>query len=123
MRTFLLPVVGALAIGLALVIAPARGQEGKPPAKKEEGKPAPKKLVLTVGSTHPLQMAKKQAIKTVINENPDVVRVGPKPDDPTTVLITALAPGRARVTLIGDDGKKETRDFGKSSDKPALTKR
>ena len=117
MRTVVL-----LVIWLGFASASVLGQEKAPAPRNEEGKPVPRKLVLTVGSAQRLQMSKKQVIKTVINDNEGVVRIHPA-DDPRTVLITALAPGRARVTLISEDGKKESLNFGKPSENEAVAKR
>jgi hypothetical protein len=123
MQAILLGIVIFLAPDLGQVSAPVLGQERAPLPKKDESKPIAKRLHLTVGSTQPLQMSKKQAIKTVINDNPEVVRISPTPADPTTVLITALAPGRARVTLVSEDGKKETLRFGKPAVNVTVAKR
>jgi hypothetical protein len=86
------------------------------PAFAEE-KPRPRTVAVTVGQTVRLQMSSKRPIKTVFNDNETVLRVAPVPDDPTTVLLTGLAPGRARVTLIDIDGREESRDLGKPSGK------
>ena len=118
MRTFH---VGAVAIlWLLLALGPAQGQENKVAPAKEKTKPAPKQLILTVGSTHALQMTTKQRIKTVFNDNPDVIEVIALFGDPTRVRIKALKPGRARLTLIGEDGKKEVHHLGKPSANVAL---
>ena len=111
-----------VALWLGLASAAALAQDKAPPPKQADGKPVPKKLVLTVGSTHRLQMSKQQIIKTVINDNETVIQVLPS-TDPRSVLIKALMPGRARLTLISEDGKKETLNFGKPADNVALTKR
>src|SRR5262249_10709977 len=58
------------------------------------------------GGTQRLQMSKKQVIVRAINQNEAVLRVGPVYGDPTTVLLTGLEPGIARVTLI-DEGNRE----------------
>ena len=73
----------------------------------------PRQLVVTVGSTVRVQMSTKRPISEVINDRPDVLRVMPVPDDPTTVMVTGLAPGRATLTMTDVDGKKEVRDLGK----------
>ena len=69
-------------------------------------------LFLTVGSTIRLQLTTKEPIAQVINEKDLVARVSPS-GDPTTVLVTGLAPGITRITLIGADGRSETRESGK----------
>ena len=70
-------------------------------------------LHLTVGSTIRLQLTTKEPIAQVINEKDLVARVSPLSGDPTTVLLTGLAPGITRITLIGADGRSETRESGK----------
>jgi hypothetical protein len=105
-------VLGALSLGVVLALAAQ-------PAVAEE-KAAPPKLApikLAVGQTVALQMTTKRPIKTIINDNDQVVRVTPTGNDPTTVLLTGLTPGRARITLIDADGKEESRDLGKPSEK------
>jgi hypothetical protein len=79
--------------------------------------PKPKPLVISVGSTIRLQMSTKRPIKEVFNERADIVRITAIPRDPTTVLVTGLAPGFTRITLIDIDGKEEERKAG-----PAMVK-
>jgi hypothetical protein len=68
---------------------------------------------MAVGSTVRLQSASGRPIKTVFNERPTVIRVMPLHDDPTTLLITALAVGTARLTLVDVDGQEQVHDFGR----------
>ncbi|MFN4259313.1 MAG: hypothetical protein ACK4RK_08435 [Gemmataceae bacterium] len=72
-----------------------------------------RQLSIGVGRTIRLQMSQKQRIQSVFNHRADVVRVQPVPTDPTTVLITGLMPGIARITLVGEDGQQEVHDIGK----------
>jgi pilus assembly protein CpaC len=78
-------------------------------APAQEAKPGPLTGTLTVaiGGTQRLQMTKKQGIARAINRNEAVLRVGPVYGDPTTVLLTGLEPGVARVTLIDEKGTEE----------------
>jgi hypothetical protein len=77
------------------------------------GEPAARQVTLTVNGTVRLQMTGKKLIKTVLNERPDVARVSAVMDDPTSVLVTGLAPGTTRITLIAADGAEEVCEFGK----------
>ncbi len=78
-----------------------------------EEKPAPTPISLSVGRTIRLQLPDKKPIKLVTVDNEGVVRATPALDDRTTVLLTGIAPGRARVTIVGDNGKKMVCDLGK----------
>jgi hypothetical protein len=71
-----------------------------------------RRLAVSIGQTVRLQMSGKQRIKTVFNDYPTVVRVVGVPGDPTTVLVTGLAPGRALITLTGEDGKEQAFRIG-----------
>jgi hypothetical protein len=99
---------GAVAI-LALAVATASAEE-KPKAPS-------KLLQVTVGQTVRLQMSTKRPITRVFNDRDDIVRVRPVPDDPTTVLVTGLAVGKARLILIDDNGREEQRELGKPARK------
>jgi hypothetical protein len=83
-----------------------------PLSAAEEKKPAPKPLSLTVGRTIRLQMAKKQIIKTVVIDREGVVKVAPAFNDPRTLLITGLAPGKVRIVVTGEDGQKMALNLG-----------
>jgi hypothetical protein len=86
-------------------------------ALSQEKRPLSKTLYLTVGSTVPLQMTSKKPIRLVINEREQIALVRPLLGDPTTVLVTGLAPGWTRITLVDTDGNKEIREMGKRSEK------
>jgi pilus assembly protein CpaC len=92
----------ALLAALALcVLLPALGRaQEKPPQLTGS-------LVVPIGGTQRLQMAKKQAISKAINRNEAVLRVSPVYGDPTTVLLNGLEPGVAIVTLIDEANKEE----------------
>ena len=51
-------------------------------------------------------MGRNQPIATAVNSDPKVLRVQPVQNDPTRILVTALAPGRSQLTL--EDLKKNT---------------
>ncbi len=70
-------------------------------------KPLLRRLTVSVGRTLRVQMTGKRPIKAVFNENETIVRVAPVPGDPTTLLITGLRPGIARIHLTDVDGKEE----------------
>lgn len=99
------------ASALIAIQPPSRVKPGKAPANKNGETPA-RRLVLSVGQTIPLQLSTKQPIRTALNENDKVARLETTPNDPTTVLVTGVAPGRTRITLIGTDGKKEVCTIG-----------
>jgi hypothetical protein len=85
-------------------------------AAQAADKPAPvaKPVSLSVGKTVRLQMSNKQAIQTVVVDTENVVKVAPVPGDFTTILVTGVAPGQARITLTGVDGKKEVCQLGRA---------
>lgn len=64
-------------------------------------------VVVAKAKTQSLQMKTKKAIQKVVNPKDKVLRVESKPTDPTTVLLTGLAPGIGRLTLTDTDGKEE----------------
>jgi hypothetical protein len=78
----------------------------------------PNRLVLSVGASQRLQMTTKRPIRTVLNENERVVRVQEIVGDPTSVLVTGLRPGRARITLTDADGQKEVQELGGPPPRP-----
>jgi hypothetical protein len=61
---------------------------------------------ISVGQTIRFQLASKKPIVSVFVDRGGVVRAMPAPNDQTTLLITGLAPGKARITVTGEDGKK-----------------
>ncbi len=95
-----------LLVALVLGFAPAaltRAQEARPA-------PAPT-LIVPINATQRLQMSNKQAIKRGINRNEAVVRLAPAYGDPTTLLVTGLEPGIARVTLVDQNDREENFDI------------
>lgn len=103
MTSFRFRIMAALGVWLAGLLALTFAQENPGGSKT---------LYLSVGRTIHLQMTTKKPIRKVFNERSDVAVVQPVPDDPTTVLVTGLAPGRTRITLTDVDGKKEVREMG-----------
>lgn len=92
-------------------------------APSSAGQEAARKLNLLVGQTLPLQMSNRQPIRQVINERDHVAIVRPKPDDPTTVLVTGVAPGRTRITLIGVNGEQEVHELGRGAGQSRIAQR
>ena len=93
-----------------LVAVPAFAEDTSAPPKSRS-------IDVAVGQTVLLQMASKRPIKSVVNDNANVLRVSSVPNDPTTIILTGLAVGRAHLTLTDIDGKEESRDLGKPSGK------
>jgi len=77
----------------------------------------PRQIVITVGQTVRLQMSSKKPIAKVFNDKPGIVRVSPVDDDPTTIQVTGLAPGIARISLIDKDGREEVHEAGPPLDR------
>jgi pilus assembly protein CpaC len=99
-RQALLRALFAALAACLLMPAAVPAQEAKPAALTGT-------LTVAIGGTHRLQMTKKQVIARAINQNETVLRVGPVYGDPTSVLLTGLEPGVARVTLIDEANKQE----------------
>jgi hypothetical protein len=103
------------AFGIVLILAwlapPTAGQQ------------AARRLNLVVGQTLPLQLSNRQPIRQVLNERDHVAIVRPKPDDPTTVLVTGVAPGRTRITLIGVNGEQEVLELGRGAGPSRMAQR
>jgi Pilus formation protein N terminal region len=124
MRSYLIHAVAAAAVLLLLTLSGVTGEERRPPEqagknKAGEAAAAPVRVItLSVGETTRLQASSKKPIKTVVNEKPEVAWVQPVANDPTTVLVTGVAPGRTRITLTTADGDKEVWESGKPPAKP-----
>src|SRR4051812_6155036 len=99
---------GLAAVVLTAAVA-AAGEPGRPPVEA----PAARQVTVTVNGTVRLRMTGNKLIKTVLNERPDVARVSAVMDDPTSVLVTGLAVGSTRITLIAADGTEEVCELGK----------
>jgi hypothetical protein len=83
------------------------GLFGAASAADKTVEPARRSLTLGIGVTKELQLSTKEPIRQVQNEKDTVARVSPHPTDPTKVLVTGLAFGMTRITLIGVSGKTE----------------
>lgn len=103
------PRIIAVTIGILVWCGTTRADA---PAAKGEATARPKTIVLSVGNSTVLRMSTRQPIKSVFNENDSVATVIPGPE-PTSVVVKALAPGRTRITLVGEDGKKEVMTLGR----------
>jgi pilus assembly protein CpaC len=68
-------------------------------------------LVVPINGTQRLQMSNKGRIERVLNPKENIARVTPVLGDPTSVLVTGLDAGAARITLIGEGGAQETVDI------------
>jgi hypothetical protein len=101
-------------LGIALSITDLALSQGK---KVEAKQPIIRPLRISVGSTVRVQMTTKRPIQTVFNESEHVLRVSPMRDDPTTVLVTGLMPGTARIYLTDTDGKTEILAPGRRPEK------
>lgn len=64
-------------------------------------------VVIAKGATQSLQMKTKKALQKVVNPKDKVLRAASIPNDPTTLLLTGLAPGVSRLTLTDINGKEE----------------
>jgi hypothetical protein len=82
------------------------------PLGAAEPKLASRSLSLSVGKTIRLQMSKKQVIRTVVVDRDGILRIVPALDDPASVLVTGLAPGKVRVVLTAENGDKMAVTFG-----------
>jgi hypothetical protein len=100
-----LRLLGTAALALCIGVGPAIAADKPTPVAKP--------VTLAVGKTIRLQMSNKQQIRTVFVDVENVVKVRPVPGDFTTILVTGLAPGQARIELTGVDGKKEVCQLGR----------
>src|SRR5205814_1295176 len=64
-------------------------------------------LVVPINGTQRVQMSNKGRIDRVLNPKDNIVRVSPVLGDPTSVLVTGLDSGVARITLIGEGNVEE----------------
>ena len=97
--------LGLLLLGLAaLAVSTAAAQPLPPPT------PIPS-IVVPRGSTVPVQMSTKKAIKNVEQDSPGVIDIKVDKTDPTRVLVTGLTPGISHARLTDVDGRVENLDF------------
>lgn len=69
-----------------------------------------KPLVIHVGTTIWLQASSKKQIVLVVNEKEEHLRVSIVDLDPTTIRLTGMAPGKARLTITDVDKMVDTYD-------------
>jgi len=108
-------VVQVLGVSIcALLTLPPLGRATLANAPKKHAAPVVpvRKLALVVGQTVPLQMQSGHPIRLAVSSDERVVRVRPTVNDPTTVLVTGVSPGRARITLTGLGGAQEVCTVG-----------
>ena len=89
---------------------PAVPDGGKTPAVKA----APAPVVISIGQTVKLQMRSKRPITSVFVDREGIVQVQPHPGDQTTIRVTGLAAGVARIHLTDDGGKTEIHQWGRT---------
>jgi pilus assembly protein CpaC len=107
-------VLGTLLLGLTLS-RPSPAQE-KPPLPQQmpdgaAGAPGADALIVPINGTQRVQMASKKKIVRVLNPKDTVIQVKPIAGDPTSVLVTGMDAGIARITLIDEAGARETLDI------------
>jgi pilus assembly protein CpaC len=84
-----------------------------PPVPLKDGQPAVRGnvMIVPINGTQRVQMSSKRPIEKVLNPKESVLRVQPVLGDPTSVLVTGLDSGVARLTLFGEGGVQETIDI------------
>jgi pilus assembly protein CpaC len=101
-----------LACGNPLAAQQPPAQPIPPPAPAKEDRAGPgNALVVPINGTQRLQMSNKGRIERVLNPKENIARVTPILGDPTSVLVTGLDAGAARITLIGEGGAQENIDI------------
>src|SRR5262245_21364260 len=106
---------GALVLlGLTVGGAPLSAQEPAPPPRPAQPGPARSAtgaVVVPIGISQALQMSTKKPITAVRLNVEGIVRVSPNATDPTSVILTGLASGTARLFLTDVDQKEEAFDI------------
>jgi pilus assembly protein CpaC len=104
-------VLWSFLLGVALGNSAQAQQPPLPPPTKEDRPGARGNvLIVPINGTQRVQMSKKGRIDKVLNPKDSVVRVSPVLGDPTSVLVTGLDSGVARITLIGEGNVQEDID-------------
>src|SRR5581483_11828529 len=97
-------------LGLSVGTAGLPAQEPAPPPRPVEPA-APRAggsaILLPIGVSQTLRMNSKKVISAVRLNMDGIVRVTPNASDPTSVIITGVAAGNARLFLTDVDGKEE----------------
>jgi hypothetical protein len=103
-------------IGLLLALQPgqAGGRPDQPSAPVAPGKAGPAPVVITIGQTVKLRMSSKRPITSVFVDREGIVQVQADPTDQTTIRVTGLAAGVARIHLTDDGGKTEVHQWGRT---------
>jgi hypothetical protein len=83
------------------------------PAFQQSPDTTPTPLIVTIGSTVRLQMKSKRSITRVVIDREGIISVRPEFNDQSTLLITGLKPGVARLSLWDDTGRREDHQWGK----------
>ena len=97
-----------VAFGNTLAAQQPPAQPIPPPSPaKEAGTARGNALIVPINGTQRLQMSNKGRIDRVLNPKENIARVTPILGDPTSVLVTGLDAGVARITLIGEGGAQE----------------
>src|SRR5882724_1416405 len=96
----------SLVFGGFATVAQAQDEVTPPPKPAVTGGGAA--LIVPINGTQRVQMKTGKRIRTVINERDTTARVTEVQGDPSSVLITGLAPGTTKITLTDIDGKSET---------------
>jgi pilus assembly protein CpaC len=68
-------------------------------------------VIVPRGQTIPVQMSTKKLIASIEQDVPGVVSLQVLKKDPSTVLVTGVAPGIARVAMTDADGRRELFEF------------
>jgi pilus assembly protein CpaC len=103
--------LGTLLLGLILgQPAPAQDQPPLPRQLPADGVGAPRAdaLIIPIGGTQRVQMTSKKKIARVLNPKDTVIQVKPINGDPTSVLVTGLDAGIARITLVDEANTSES---------------
>jgi len=70
----------------------------------------PLSIIVPINGTKKMQMSSKQLILNIQSQDPNIARIAPIPDDPTSALVTGLMAGVTRVTLTDKDKRTEAFD-------------
>ncbi|HLJ97274.1 MAG TPA: hypothetical protein VKU02_29205, partial [Gemmataceae bacterium] len=100
-------VLWSFLLGVALGDRALGQQPPPPPAKETKGGVRSGVLIVPINGTQRVQMSTKGRIEKVLNPKDSVVRVSPVLGDPTSVLVTGLDSGVARITLVGEGNREE----------------
>src|ERR1700687_3162622 len=80
-----------------------QSQNGKPTVSKDFGT-----IRLRKGANWNLRMSSKRPITLGVNVDDRIIQIRTTFNDPTTVLVTALAPGKSEIKLTDLDSRQES---------------